>query len=112
MGVKPTLVCQLKFTEWAREDRLRQPVFRGRREDKSVSEVVREKASWLRTGSGRSKWRTIDTLPTKDIASRSRESLRPFPVCFLIIVRGSLNFWTGSTTERNLEESSEEANQP
>jgi hypothetical protein len=28
-----------------------------------------------------------------------------------LIVRGSLNFWTGSTTERNLEESSEEANE-
>ena len=31
---------------------------------------------------------------------------------FGLIVRASLNLWTGSTTERNLEESSVEANQP
>jgi bifunctional non-homologous end joining protein LigD len=39
------LVCQVKFTERTRDDRLRQPVFLGLREDKSVSEVVWEKAS-------------------------------------------------------------------
>jgi bifunctional non-homologous end joining protein LigD len=43
--VKPTLVCQVKFGEWTRDDRLRQPVFLGLREDKNASEVVREKAS-------------------------------------------------------------------
>ena len=42
--VKPTLVCQVKFTEWTRDDRLRQPVFLGIREDKSPMEVVRERA--------------------------------------------------------------------
>jgi bifunctional non-homologous end joining protein LigD len=43
--VRPKLVCQVKFTEWTRDDRLRQPVFLGIREDKSPSDVVREKAS-------------------------------------------------------------------
>jgi bifunctional non-homologous end joining protein LigD len=43
--VKPKMVCQVKFTEWTRDDRLRQPVFLGIREDKDASEVVREKAS-------------------------------------------------------------------
>jgi len=43
--VKPTMVCQIKFTEWTRDDRLRQPVFLGIREDKNANEVVREKAS-------------------------------------------------------------------
>jgi bifunctional non-homologous end joining protein LigD len=43
--VKPMLVCQVKFTEWTRDDRLRQPVFLGIREDKHANEVVREKAS-------------------------------------------------------------------
>jgi bifunctional non-homologous end joining protein LigD len=43
--IKPALVCQIKFTEWTRDDRLRQPVFLGIREDKNASEVVREKAS-------------------------------------------------------------------
>jgi bifunctional non-homologous end joining protein LigD len=43
--VKPIMVCQIKFTEWTRDDRLRQPVFLGIREDKKADEVVREKAS-------------------------------------------------------------------
>jgi bifunctional non-homologous end joining protein LigD len=43
--VRPKMVCQVKFTEWTRDDRLRQPVFLGLREDKSASQVVREKAS-------------------------------------------------------------------
>ena len=33
------MVCQVKFTEWTRDDRLRQPVFLGLREDKNASEV-------------------------------------------------------------------------
>jgi bifunctional non-homologous end joining protein LigD len=43
--VKPSMVCEVKFTEWTRDDRLRQPVFLGLREDKNASEVIREKAS-------------------------------------------------------------------
>ncbi len=41
--VKPTLVCQLKFSEWTRDGSLRHPVFLGLREDKSATKVVREK---------------------------------------------------------------------
>jgi hypothetical protein len=36
--VKPVMVCQIKFTEWTRDDRLRQPVFLGFREDKNANE--------------------------------------------------------------------------
>jgi bifunctional non-homologous end joining protein LigD len=43
--VQPSTVCQVKFTEWTRDDRLRQPVFLGIRTDKNASEVIREKAS-------------------------------------------------------------------
>src|ERR1700719_2085500 len=43
--VKPSVVCQVKFTEWTRDDRLRQAVFLGIREDKNPNEVVREKAN-------------------------------------------------------------------
>jgi bifunctional non-homologous end joining protein LigD len=42
---KPLMVCQIKFTEWTRDDRLRQPVFLGIREDKNAMGVVREKAT-------------------------------------------------------------------
>jgi bifunctional non-homologous end joining protein LigD len=41
--VEPQLVCQVKFGEWTRDGRLRQPVFLGLREDKNAREVVREK---------------------------------------------------------------------
>ncbi|MDB6137268.1 MAG: polymerase LigD, ligase domain protein [Verrucomicrobiaceae bacterium] len=40
--LKPELVCQCKFAEWTRDDRLRQPVYLGLREDKPAKKVVRE----------------------------------------------------------------------
>jgi bifunctional non-homologous end joining protein LigD len=43
--VKPSMVCEVKFTEWTRDDRLRQPVFLGLSEDKGAIEVVREQVS-------------------------------------------------------------------
>jgi bifunctional non-homologous end joining protein LigD len=42
--VNPVFVCQVKFAEWTREGKLRQPVFLGLREDKKAKEVVRETA--------------------------------------------------------------------
>jgi bifunctional non-homologous end joining protein LigD len=40
--VNPVFVCQLKFAEWTRDAKLRQPVFLGLREDKKPTEVSRE----------------------------------------------------------------------
>jgi bifunctional non-homologous end joining protein LigD len=40
--VRPELVAQGAFTEWTKDSRLRHPSFRGLREDKPPSEVVRE----------------------------------------------------------------------
>ena len=40
--IKPELVCQIKFSEWTNDDRLRQPVYLGLREDKVAKKVVRE----------------------------------------------------------------------
>jgi bifunctional non-homologous end joining protein LigD len=40
--LQPKLVCQVKFSEWTRDDKLRQPVFLGLREDKAAKEVIRE----------------------------------------------------------------------
>jgi bifunctional non-homologous end joining protein LigD len=42
--VKPIVICEVKFTVWTRDDRLRHPVFIGLRKDKSLTDVVREKA--------------------------------------------------------------------
>jgi bifunctional non-homologous end joining protein LigD len=40
--VNPVFVCQVKFAEWTRDAKLRQPVFLGLREDKQPEKVVRE----------------------------------------------------------------------
>ena len=41
--VNPKFVAQIKFAEWTRDGKLRQPVFLALREDKDVRQVVREK---------------------------------------------------------------------
>lgn len=43
--LKPKLVCQVRFSEWTRDGKLRQPVFLGLRDDKEPTEVIREEAS-------------------------------------------------------------------
>lgn len=40
--VEPKLVCQVRFTEWTRDEHLRHPVFLGLRPDKAAADVVRE----------------------------------------------------------------------
>ncbi len=40
--IKPALVCQVKFSEWTRDGKLRHPVFLGLRDDKDARRVVRE----------------------------------------------------------------------
>ena len=42
--LKPQLVCQIKFAEWTKDARLRQPVYLGLREDKKARKVVRERS--------------------------------------------------------------------
>ncbi|HEX3817491.1 MAG TPA: non-homologous end-joining DNA ligase, partial [Chthoniobacterales bacterium] len=43
--VNPVFVAQIKFAEWTRDVKLRQPVFLGLREDKAAKEVQREVAA-------------------------------------------------------------------
>jgi bifunctional non-homologous end joining protein LigD len=40
--VKPKLVCEVEFTEWTNEGKLRHPIFKGMRYDKAAKKVVRE----------------------------------------------------------------------
>jgi bifunctional non-homologous end joining protein LigD len=42
--VKPSLVCEVEFTEWTGDGKIRHPSFQGLRLDKKPKEVVREKA--------------------------------------------------------------------
>jgi bifunctional non-homologous end joining protein LigD len=48
--VKPRLVAQVSFTEWTSDHRLRHPSFLGLREDKGVSDVVKEKPAAPESG--------------------------------------------------------------
>ena len=41
--VKPTVVAQIKFTEWTTDGKLRHPVYLGLRDDKKPQDVTREK---------------------------------------------------------------------
>lgn len=41
--VEPQLVCEIKFSEWTKDNKLRAPVFLGLRDDKKPEECVREK---------------------------------------------------------------------
>jgi bifunctional non-homologous end joining protein LigD len=43
--VEPELVCQVRFSEWTQDGKLRHPVYLGLREDKDASEVGRETAA-------------------------------------------------------------------
>ena len=47
--VRPTLVAEIAFTEWTSDGLLRHPSFQGLREDKSASEVVRERPMSAKT---------------------------------------------------------------
>jgi bifunctional non-homologous end joining protein LigD len=42
--VKPKLVCEIRFSEWTKDNIMRIPVFMGLRQDKSPKEVTKEKA--------------------------------------------------------------------
>ncbi|HKL26923.1 MAG TPA: non-homologous end-joining DNA ligase [Desulfuromonadales bacterium] len=43
--VTPRLVCEVEFTEWTADDKLRHPRFKGLRRDKRAKDVHREEAS-------------------------------------------------------------------
>jgi bifunctional non-homologous end joining protein LigD len=61
--VKPRFVVQVAFTEWTADNRLRHPAFLGIRDDKKVSEVVRERV--LGVGSGELEMKTDSKKLTK-----------------------------------------------
>ncbi len=43
--VKPVLVCEIKFTEWTTDRKMRHPIFLRLREDKSAKDIVMEKTT-------------------------------------------------------------------
>lgn len=49
--VKPDLVCEVVFTEWTGDGKIRHPSFQGLRADKKPKEIVREKATSITNSS-------------------------------------------------------------
>src|SRR5256885_2608425 len=58
--VKPQLVCQVKFTHWTQDGRLRAPVFLGLRNDVPAPEVSRERSGELLPASAKEATLTVD----------------------------------------------------
>src|SRR5205085_3680743 len=58
--VKPELVCQVKFSNWTTDDRLRAPVFLGLRNDVPAPAVAREAPSELLSSTAKEASLTID----------------------------------------------------
>jgi bifunctional non-homologous end joining protein LigD len=58
--VKPELVCQVKFTHWTPDERLRAPVFLGLRNDVAAPEVGREAPAELLAASAKDASLTVD----------------------------------------------------
>jgi len=67
--VRPRFVVQVAFTEWTADNRLRHPSFLGIREDKKVSEVVRE-GKWG-VGSGESEKEAAEPAKGAPVPSKS-----------------------------------------
>ena len=41
--IKPKYVCEVEFTEWTNDGKMRHPIFMRMREDKSLKDIVMEK---------------------------------------------------------------------
>ncbi|HEX7830173.1 MAG TPA: DNA ligase D [Thermoanaerobaculia bacterium] len=68
--VTPRLVAQVSFTEWTGDNRLRHPSFLGLRDDKSASEVVREKPMPAAKKSSSKKSSSKKSAATEESSSR------------------------------------------
>jgi bifunctional non-homologous end joining protein LigD len=62
--VKPALVCELAFTEWTGDGKIRHPSFQGLRRDKSPKQVVRERPV------------VVGEVPTGRTMARQRQTRR------------------------------------
>lgn len=60
--VKPTLVAQVQFTEWTPDGVLRHPSFKGLRDDKAASEVVRDTEAAPPAPAAPSRTKEVDTV--------------------------------------------------
>ncbi len=71
---KPSLVAQVKFTEWTDEGLLRHPIYLGMRDDVKAESVKREKTRATAAKNKRPATRIERVLPSRPAASRVRDS--------------------------------------
>ena len=74
--VEPTLVCEVAFAEWTDEQRVRQAVFHGLREDKPAPAVVREEPAHAPRGAAAS---TPAAKPAKAATKAAKPSAAAAP---------------------------------
>ena len=73
--VRPELVCEVEFSEWTDDGRLRHPTFQGLREDKPAREIVRENAATAKAIE-----EEVTSMPaTKKPAARGKARSKPAP---------------------------------
>ena len=65
--LKPKLVCEVEYTEWTRDGRLRHPSFQGLRGDKPASDVRRDVPSG----------EEADVTPAKSVAAKAKAKGEP-----------------------------------
>ena len=68
--LKPKLVCEVEYTEWTRDGRLRHPSFQGLREDKPAADVRRDVPSG----------EEAELAPTKSVAAKAKAKAEGDPV--------------------------------
>jgi len=85
--VRPEVVVEVKFNEWTADDRLRQPIFLGVRDDKDPREVTREATSVQhgsvtrtgKTGRRAGAAASITSPPKRSARTTKRATKRPSP---------------------------------
>ena len=68
--LKPKLVCEVEYTEWTRDGRLRHPSFQGLREDKPAADVRRDVPSG----------EEAELAPAKSVAAKAKAKAKGDPV--------------------------------
>ncbi len=63
--LKPKLVCEVKFSEWTQGGSMRQPIFKGLRDDKEPKEVKREKTTEVKSSSNSNSAKTNKKMSKK-----------------------------------------------
>jgi bifunctional non-homologous end joining protein LigD len=84
--VRPELVCEVEFTSWTEDGVLRHPSFKGIRDDKDASDVVRDDAGPQITEYGKTAYDRLDTEsgPARAPATNlKRRSTKPATVIHL-----------------------------